>query len=109
MDEPRYPPLAQGVLRVLEQNELAYSLVANKEGLTFNLEVNSVPAGATIFYWHRGDEERKNNNPTNSTIASLPYAIWFVRIQMPGYKVEEREHDPFREPNHVLNVELHKK
>lgn len=23
-----------------------------------------------------------------------------------GYK--EREHDPFREPNHVLNVELHK-
>ena len=62
-DEPRYPALAQGTLRVLEQNELAYSIAANKEDLTFNLEVNSVPAGATIFFWRRGDSERKSNNP----------------------------------------------
>jgi hypothetical protein len=108
IDQPRYPALAQGPLRVLEQNELAYFVVATKEDFTFNLEVNSVPAGATVFFWRRGDSERKNNNPTNSTLAALPYAIWFVRLQMPGYKDEEREHDPFREPNHVLSVELHK-
>ncbi len=107
-DEPRYPALAQGPLRVLEQNELAYSVVVNKKNLTFDLEVNSVPSGATVFFWRRGDSERKNNKPTNSTVTELPYAIWFVRFQLPGYKDEEREHDPFREPNHVLNVELHK-
>jgi hypothetical protein len=108
VDEPRYPALAQGPLRVLEQNELAYGLVVNKEDLTFSLEVSSVPAGATIFYWRRGDPERQNNKPTNSTIASLPYAIWLVRFHLDGYKDVEREHDPFREPNHVLNVELQK-
>jgi len=107
VDQP-YPLLAQGPLRVLEQNELAYSLVASKEDLTFNLEVGSVPAGATVFYRRRGDSERQNNKPTNSTIASLPYAIWLVRFHLDGYKDEEREHDPFRESNHVLNVELHK-
>jgi hypothetical protein len=107
-NQPRYPAIAQGVLRVLEQNELAYSVVANKEDLTFNLEVNSIPAGATVVFWRRGDSERKNNKPTNSTIPSLAYAIWFVRFHVPGYKDEEREHDPFREPNHVVTVELQK-
>jgi hypothetical protein len=107
MDLP-YPLLAQGPLRVLEQNELAYSVVANKEDLTFDLEVDSAPAGATVFYRRRGDSEQQNNKPTNSTIPSLPYAIWLVRFHLNGYKDEEREHDPFREPNHVLHVELQK-
>ena len=106
--QPRYPTLAQGPLRVLEQNELAYSVVANNGDLTFDLEVNSAPQGATVFFWRRGDSERKNNKPTNSIIPALPYAIWLVRFQIPGYRNEEREHDPFHEPNHVLKVELHK-
>lgn len=107
-DPIAYPLLAQVALRVLEQNELAYNVVANKESLTFDLEVNSIPAGATVYFWRRGDPERKNDKPTNSTIPSLPYAIWLVRFQAPGYRDEEREHDPFREPNHVMTVELQK-
>lgn len=108
-NQHRYPAVAQGPLRVLEQNELAYSLVANKGDLTFDLEVNSAPQGATVFYWRRGDSERKNNKPTNSILPALPYAIWLVRLEIPGYGAEEREHDPFREPNHVVTVEMHKK
>lgn len=103
-----YPALAQGPLRVLEQNVLAYSVVATKGDLTFDLEVNSAPQGATVFFWRRGDSQRKNSKPTNSVIPALPYAIWLVRFQVPGYRDEEREHDPFREANHVVSVEMHK-
>lgn len=109
VDQPSYPALAQGPLRILEQNELAYTVVANNEHLTFDLEVNSFPAGATVFYRRRADSERQNGKPTDSTIPSLPYAIWTVRFHLDGYKDEEREHDPFREPNHVVTVKLAKK
>jgi hypothetical protein len=101
-----YPLLAQPVIRALEQNELAYSLVAETGSLTFDLEVNSVPAGAEISYKRRGDDYQQHPSPTNSVVKSLPYAIWMVRLQKPGYQVQELEHDPFREPNHVINVEL---
>jgi hypothetical protein len=104
--DPRYPLLAQPVIRALEQNELAYSLVAETGSLTFDLEVDSVPAGAEISYKRRGDDYQQHASPTNSVVKSLPYAVWIVRIQKAGYRVEELEHDPFREPNHVINVEL---
>jgi hypothetical protein len=29
-----------------------------------------------------------------------------VKFEKSGYRAEEREHDPFREPNHVLDVNL---
>jgi hypothetical protein len=104
--DSRYPLLAQPVLRAFEQNELAYTLVAETASLTFDLELRSVPAGAEISYKRRGDAYQQNPNPTNSVLRSLPYAIWIVRLQKSGYQVEEREHDPFREPNHVVIVEL---
>jgi len=98
--------LLQLALRPLEQNELAYIKVADTQSLTFDLTVASAPAGATVSYRRRGDPYRQNSDPTNTVIKSLPYAIWTVQFQKPGYRAEEREHDPFREPNHVLNVEL---
>jgi hypothetical protein len=104
--DSRYPLLAQPVIRALEQNELAYSLVAETGSLTFDLEVDSVPAGAEISYKRRGDDYQQHPSPTNSVVKSLPYAVWIIRIQKAGYRVEELEHDPFREPNHVINVEL---
>jgi hypothetical protein len=97
------------VFRALEQNESAYSLVAETETLTFNLEVNSVPAGASVSYHRRGDAYQDLPTQTNSTIKSLPLAIWLVRFQKAGYSDREIEHDPFTEPNHSLTVELHKK
>ena len=106
--QPRYPALAQAVFRVFEQNELAYVTVANAESLTFDLDVSSSPEGATISYRRRGDEYRDHPNQTNSVIKSLPYAIWTVRFRKQGYRDDEREHDPFREPNHVINVQLTK-
>jgi hypothetical protein len=109
VDDPRYPALAQGTLRVLEQNVLAYNSVANDRDLFFDLDVTSVPAGATVFYKRKGDPEQKGAKPTNSTIPNLVKAIWFVRFQAPGYQDEVREHNPWNEPNHVLNVELQKK
>jgi hypothetical protein len=106
--QPRYPVLAQAVFRVFEQNELAYVTVANAQSLTFDLDVSTNPEGATISYGRRGDSYRQHPSQTNSVIKSLPYAIWTVRFQKQGYRDEEREHDPFREPNHVINVQLTK-
>lgn len=103
-----YPPAAYAVLRSFEQNELAYKLVADTQSLVFNLDVQSVPAGATVCYHRKNDPCHPHPNQTNSTIPSLPYAIWIVHFEKPDYKAEDREHDPFREPNHLVIVELKK-
>jgi hypothetical protein len=101
-----YAILARAALRPFEKNELAYNLVADSQSLTFDLDVKSNPEGATICAYRRGDACHANADPTNTVLKSLPLAVWIVRFQKPGYKTEEREHDPFTEPNHVLNVEL---
>jgi hypothetical protein len=101
-----YPVVAQAVLRAFEQNELAYDIAADAQMLTFDLVVSSIPAGATVSYRRRGDEFKRATAPTNSTIKALPFAIWIIRFEKDGFRTIEREHDPFREPNHVVNVEL---
>lgn len=88
---------------------MAYALVADKESLTFDLEVESTPPGATISYHRRGDPYKENPSPTNAVINDLPYAIWIVRFQMPGYQEKEIEHDPFRERNHKMHWDLSKR
>jgi hypothetical protein len=98
--------VAAVALRPLEENELAYNVVASAGSLTFDLEVESAPPGAVVSYHRRGDAPHANPNPTNSTIHSLPYAIWVIKFEKAGYKPVEREHDPFREFNHVVHVEL---
>jgi hypothetical protein len=103
-----YPSAAYAVLRSFEQNELAYKLVADTQSLVFNLDVQSVPAGATVCYHRKNDPCHPHPNQTNSTIPSLPYAIWIVHFEKPSYNAEDREHDPFREPNHLVIVELKK-
>jgi len=101
-------PLLALALRPMEQNELAYTVVADGGSLTFDLEVDSTPEGATVSYFRKGDSPRVNPDETRTIIPKLPYAIWTVRFDKPGYKTEEREHDPFREPNHVVHVNLEK-
>jgi hypothetical protein len=101
-------PLLSLALRPMEQNELAYKVVADEGSLTFDLEVDSTPDGAAVSYHRKGDPPRANPDPTRSTIRSLPYAVWIIDFEKSGYKREEREHDPFREPNHVVHVVLHK-
>jgi hypothetical protein len=104
-DEPQLL-LALAVLRPFERNELAYKTIVDGGSLTFDLETDSNPPGATVSYYRRGDTPRQNPSLTNSTIHSLPYAIWHIRFEKQGYNVEDREYDPFREPNRVIAVEL---
>jgi hypothetical protein len=105
-NDKQYPLLAEAILPAFEQNELAYKVVADTGSLTFDLEVNTAPEGADVSYRRRGDSFEKLQNKTNSSIKALTYAIWFVRFEKTGFRTEEREHDPFHEQNHVINVEL---
>ncbi|MGH9641010.1 MAG: hypothetical protein ACRD3Q_01155 [Terriglobales bacterium] len=101
-------PLLSLALRPMEQNELAYKVVADEGSLTFDLDVDSTPEGAAVSYYRKGDPPHPNPDPTRSTIHSLPYALWIIHLEKAGYKAEDREHDPFREPNHVVHVDLQK-
>jgi hypothetical protein len=101
-----YPILAQAALRAFEGNELAYNVVAETGYLTFDLKVTSNPSGAVVSYYRRGDTPHPCPDPTTTVIPSLPLAIWYVRVEKPGYKAQEREHDAIRSTDHVVNVEL---
>jgi len=101
-------PLVALTLRPMEQNELAYKVVADEGSLVFDLEVDSTPEGAAVSYYRKGDPPHANPDPTRSTIHSLPYAIWIIHFEKTGYRSEDREHDPFREPNHLVHVDLQK-
>jgi len=98
--------IALAALRPFEQNELAYNVAATTGSLTFNLTVKSNPEGANICYYRRGDPCHQDPQKTNTTIMSLPLAIWTVQFQKDGFKTETREHDPFRESDHVVEVTL---
>jgi hypothetical protein len=98
---------AEAVFRAFELNQLAYNTVADTGSLTFNLKVNSFPPGAVVSYGRRGDSSFEHlQDPTNSEIQGLPYAIWIVRFEEPGFDSEQREHNPFTDKNHVMTVEL---
>lgn len=101
-----YAILVQATLRPLEGNVLAYNIVADSGSLTFDLKVTSNPSGAVVSYYRRGDPPHPYADPTTALIPSLVYAVWYVRIEKPGYKPQVREHDPFHSTDHVVNVEL---
>jgi hypothetical protein len=103
---PGYLVLAQATFRPFEQNELAYRTVVDTDSLTFDLEVRSSPEGATVSYRRRGDTFQQEAEPTDTVIRALPYAIWFVKFHKTGFRDKTVEHDPFRDPNHVVEVSL---
>ena len=103
-----YPVVAQVVLRAFEKNELAYITVADAESLIFDLEVASIPTGATVLYRLRGDDFKKSSKLTDSTIKALPYAIWIIRFEKDGFRRADREFDPWTEHNHAITVALPK-
>lgn len=106
---PRYALTAVAAFQPFELNRLAYELVAATEALTFDLEVNSNPEGSSISYGRRGDTAYKQHqSPTNSTIKSLPYAIWTVRFQKQGFRDKDVEFNPFVERYPVIMANLEK-
>jgi hypothetical protein len=93
-------------LHPFEQNELAYNLAADTQSLFFDLTLKSYPEGASVCHYRRGDGCNLDSEPTNTTIKSLPLAIWTVEFRKAGYKTEKRIHNPFTESNHVVDVKL---
>jgi hypothetical protein len=104
--EKPYSLLAQAALRAFEGNERAYDIVAEGGSLTFDLKVTSNPSGAVVSYHRRGDPPHLCPDPTTAVIPSLPYAVWYVKVEKLGYKAQEREHDAIRSTDHVVNIEL---
>jgi hypothetical protein len=101
-------PFRESVFRTLEENAVAYEVVAQDGALTFDLEVNSVPPGAIVSYKRTGDPYQINPDPTNTTLKNLEFAIWIIRVHKPGYKDQEKIHDPLRDRNHVVYFSLEK-
>ena len=83
--DAKYSLAALAVFRAFEQNELAYTLVADTGSLAFDLAVSSSPQGAAVSYKRRGDPYRPLSSPNNSVIKAIPYTIWIVRFQKPGF------------------------
>jgi hypothetical protein len=101
--------IAQAVFRPFETNARAYALVADLKTLTFDLEVRSIPDGATISYSRRGDKKlTPHTSPTNSIVKGLPFAIWIFHFDKQGFKSRDIEFDPFTEPNLVMTIALDK-
>lgn len=98
--------LAEAALHPFEQNELAYEIVADTQSLRFDLKVRSNPQGAEVCYHKRGDPCHPNPENTDTTIKSLVLGVYLVQFKKTGYVTEEREHDPYTDPNHEIDVEL---
>lgn len=104
-----YSPLAQVVLRALEQNELAYASVADSGSLYFNLRVESEPPGATITFKRRGDPSyQSTQDTTNSTLQNIPKAITLIHYHLAGWHDTEKEFNPFTAAEDVVSARLSK-
>lgn len=108
LEQPMYTSVRDSVFQMFEQNAVAYEVVAQAGVLTFDLSVASTPPEATVSYRRTGDPYQNNPDPTNTTLKSLEYAIWIIKVQKPGYKDQEKMHDPLRESNHVVYFILEK-
>jgi hypothetical protein len=86
----------------LDRNARAYRAAAMAKSMTFDLVVGSAPPGAALSYRRTGDVWSRNTDPTNTTLKNLLYAMWTVRAELPGHAPQEKDHDPWREENHVI-------
>lgn len=102
-----YPVIRDNAVRVFDDNKLAYGLAAANQSLTFNLAVRSTPAGAAVSYRRTGDQYQDHNDPTNTRLANLVYAIWNVRARL-GSQVQEKPHNPYQEADHVVSFDFTK-
>ena len=103
------PALAMPVLHVMQQNEIAFILAADNQSIYFDLKISSIPAGAKISYHRKGYPLQDAPEPTNCTIKSLVLAKWTIHVEEVGYDSVDREHDPYRDPDHSITVVLNKK
>lgn len=109
MDARSYSGVRDKTFNALELNALAYETVAAAGSDTFDLVVQSMPPIAGISYKREGESYTDNQDPTDTTISNLTYAVWTIRVQKPGYEDQEKTHDPYREKNHIVHFDLKKK
>lgn len=102
-----YKPGAKPTLRVFDENVSAYTQVASSGSLTFNLQVKSAPPGAAVEYRRVGDPYARHNDPTATTLYNLVLAQWQLRATLDKTQ-QEKLHDPFREPDHVVVFDFSK-
>ena len=97
--------VAQLLSFALLANADAYKVIAGSEDTTFSLSVSSTPQGAMISCWRRGygDECAKN---TDTEIKFLPYAIWYLRLKLAGYKTKEVRYDPYTDTHLAVHEDL---
>lgn len=107
-DPSGYTTLRDATLWVLDHNALAYEVVARTELETFDLDVKSFPQDAVVSYRRRGDNYRVDDQ-TDTTLRNLACAIWIIRVHKDGFQDQEKEHDPFRNSNHVVFFQLKRK
>ena len=105
-DNEKYQFAVNSTFQSLSYNYKALLTVADAKSLTFDLQITSVPQEGTISLKRKGDDYQTCSNRTNATVQNLTYAQWYVRVHVDGYEDQEQMHDPFREPNHVLQFVL---
>jgi len=102
-----YSAKSLAVFRALEQNVAAYRTAADEGTLYFTLTVASLPDGAEVYLWRRGDQPEKQSDLTKIS-KELVYATWHIRIHKDGFKDEEIIHNASAETNHTIIRELKK-
>lgn len=104
-----YRIVRDNTLQLFDHTHSAYTLVAQRASLTFDLEVRSTPPEATVSHRRKGDAYTTHPRLTNTTIRNLVYATWQVRAELKGYRPQEKTYDPFRDPSNVLEFALQAK
>ena len=93
--------------QLLEDNYRAFARAAQGQPLTFDLEVVSAPEGADISYMRKGDAAyASDGKKTSVMLRNIVRAIWYFRVELPGYRTQEKSFDPYRETNNVLTFHL---
>jgi hypothetical protein len=89
----------------LEDTSALFLNVASAQSLTFDLEIGSTPQNADVSYKRTGESYTHWSKVTDTTIPNLAYAVWTIRAAR-DKDVQEKDHDPFQEKNHVVHFDF---
>jgi hypothetical protein len=106
---PRLGRASQAVLASILHNAKAYDVVASSGFITFTLEVDSDPQGASVSYRQRGGEYHPLDHETDWRIENLPRAVYLIRLQKSGYEEKEVTFDAMDSTSTNVHVRLARK
>jgi hypothetical protein len=95
------------VIASIRRNAAAYSTVAAAGSMTFDIEIRSFPAGATVSYAKYADDEFElMDDKTNTILRNRPYAVWFVKFELAKHKTQTIKCDPYADSRHLVEAQL---